>query len=96
MANMNFKNSKLHHSNFLGSCLDGSDFQNADLSNSILTGTYLRHTNLKNAVLVGANIAQCMISESSLKYFQPYKATLKHSEKLIIFMEDGTVKYSLD
>ena len=96
LVNMNFKNSKLYHANFLGSCLDGSDFRKADLSNSILIGTDLRHANLKDAILTGANVAQCMISENSLKYFQPYKATLRHIEKLIIFMEDGTIKYSLD
>lgn len=96
LVNMNFKNSKLYHANFLGSRLDGSDFQKADLSNSILIGTDLRHANLKDAILTGANVAQCMISENSLKYFQPYKATLQHIEKLIIFMEDGTIKYSLD
>ncbi len=96
LANMNFKNSKLYHANFLGSRLDGGDFQKADLSNSILIGTDLRHANLKDAILTGANVAQCMISENSLKYFQPYKATLRHIEKLIIFMEDGTIKYSLD
>ena len=96
LANMNFKNSKLYHANFLGSRLDGGDFQKADLSNSILIGTDLRNANLKDTILTGANVAQCMISENSLKYFQPYKATLRHIEKLIIFMEDGTIKYSLD
>ena len=96
MSNMNFKNSKLRHANFLGSCLDNSDFQKADLSNSILIGTDLRHANLKDAILTGANVAQCMISENSLKYFQPYKATLRHIDKLIVFMLDGTIKYSLD
>lgn len=96
LANMNFRNSKLHHANFIGSRLDGSNFQKADLSNSILIGTDLRHANLKDSILTGANIAQCMISENSLKYFQPYKNTLRHIEKMIIFMEDGTIKCSLD
>ena len=74
---MNFKNSKLYHANFLGSRLDGGDFQKADLSNSILIGTDLRNANLKDTILTGANVAQCMISENSLKYFQPYKATFR-------------------
>lgn len=96
LANMNFKNSRLYHANFLGSRLDGSDFQKADLSNSILIGADLRYANLKDAILTGTNVAQCMISENSLKYFQPYKNTLRHIEKLIVFMEDGTIKYLVD
>lgn len=96
LTNMNFKNSRLIHTNFLGSCLDGSNFQQADLSYSNLVTTDLRHVNLKDAILTGANVGNCMISENSLKYFSPYKDTLRHVEKLIVFMDDGTIKYYFD
>lgn len=96
LSNMNFKNSKLHHANFLMSCLDGSNLNNADLSNCNLVGADLRHANLKDAVLIGANVAGCMITEESLMYLTPYKNTLRHVEKLIVFMNDGKIKYSLN
>lgn len=93
---MNFRNSKLYHTNFLGSSFAGSDFQKADLSYSNLVAADLRRVNLKGAILTGANVGNCMISEDSLKYIQPYKDTLLHVEKLIVFMNDGTIKHFLD
>lgn len=96
MTNMNFRESKLCHTNFLGSCFAGSDFQKADLSYSNLVATDLRCVNLKEAILTGANVGNCMISEDSLKYFLPYKDTLLHVEKLIVFMNDGTIKHFFD
>ena len=96
LTNMNFRNSKLYHTNFLGSSFAGSDFQKADLSYSNLVAADLRRVNLKGAILTGANVGNCMISEDSLKYIQPYKDTLLHAEKLIVFMNDGTIKHFLD
>lgn len=96
LINMNFKNSILNHTNFFGSCMDGSNFQQADLSYSNLVASDLRRVNLEDAILMGANVGNCMISENNLKYFLPYKDTLRHVEKLIIFMDDGTIKYFFD
>lgn len=96
LINMNFRNSKFYHTNFLGSNFGGSDFQKADLSYSNLVDADLRRVNLKGAILTGANVGNCMISEDSLKYIQPYKDTLLHAEKLIVFMNDGTIKHFLD
>lgn len=96
LTNMNFKHSKLCHTNFLGSCMEGSNFQQADLSYSNLVAADLRHAYLENAVLTGANVSNCMIAEDSLKYFLPYRDTLRHANKLIIFMNDGTIKHFFD
>lgn len=93
LMNMNFGNSFLKHTNFERSCLDSSDFQRADLSYANLSGTDLRNANLKEAIFKGANVKNCMISESGLKYLLPYIDTLQYSDKLIIFMEDGTITY---
>ena len=93
LINMNFKSSRLQHTNFLGSCMGGSNFQQADLSYSNLVSADLRHANLKDAILTGANVGGCMISENSLKYFLPYEDTLRHAKKLIVFMDDGDIKY---
>ena len=93
LININFKKSKLNHINFLGSHMDGSDFQQADLSYSNLDASDLRCANLRDIILTGANVGNCMISEDSLKYFLPYKDTLLHIDKLIVFMNDGTIKY---
>lgn len=76
--------------------MDGSNFQQADLSYSYLVAADFRHANLKDAILTGANVSNCMISEDSLKYFLPYKDTLRNAKKLIVFMNDGTIKYNLD
>lgn len=96
LINMNFKHSKLYHANFLGCCMEGSNFQQADLSDSNLVAADLRHANLKNAILTGTNVANCMISEDSLEYFLPYRDTLRHAKKLIVFMNDGTTKHFID
>lgn len=93
LTNINFKNSKLNHANFLKSCLDCSNLSKTDLSNSNLVEADLRHANLNDVILTGANVAGCMISEDSLMYFIPYISTLRHVEKLIIFMNDGTIKH---
>lgn len=92
LANMNFRNSKLCHGNFMGSCLDGSNFQQADLSHCIFVATDLRHANLRDTNLTSANVSNCMISEDSFKYFIPFKDTLRNAEKMIVFMNDGTIK----
>ena len=96
LIDMNFKNSILQHTNFLGSHLGGSNFQQADLSYSNLVAADLRYANLKDAILTGANVGNCIISEDSMKYFLPYKDTLRNVKKMIVFMNDGTIKYSLD
>lgn len=96
MINMNFKNSRLYRTNFWGSRMDGSNFQLADLSYSNLVAADLRCANLKDANLTGANVGNCMISENSLKYFLPYKDSLRNVEKLIVFMDDGSIKYYSD
>lgn len=96
LTNVNFRKSMLHHTNFLGSSMDGSNFQQADLSFSNFVATDLRHVNLKDAILTGANVGNCMISEDSLKYFLPYKDSLRNIKKLIVFMNDGTIKYFFD
>lgn len=92
LANMNFRNSKLCHGNFMGSCLDGSNFQQADLSYCNFVATDLRHANLRDTNLTSANVSNCMISEDSFKYFIPFKDTLRNAEKMIVFMNDGTIK----
>lgn len=92
LANMNFRNSKLCHGNFMGSCLDGSNFQQADLSYCNFVATDLRHANLRDTNLTGANVSNCMISEDSFKYFILFKDTLRNAEKMIVFMNDGTIK----
>lgn len=89
---MNFKKSILCHTNFLGSCFEGSNLEQANLSYCKLCAADLRHANLKDAILDGANVSGCMISENSIKYILPYKDTLRNIEKLIIFMDDGTIK----
>ena len=76
--------------------MDGSNFQQADLSFSNFVATDLRHVNLKDVILTGANVGNCMISEDSLKYFLPYKDSLRNIKKLIVFMNDGTIKYFFD
>ncbi len=96
LTNINFRKSMLHHTNFLGSSMDGSNFQQADLSFSNFVATDLRHVNLKDVILTGANVGNCMISEDSLKYFLPYKDSLRNIKKLIVFMNDGTIKYFFD
>lgn len=96
LVNMNFKHSKLCHVSFLGCCMEGSNFQQADLSRSSLVAADLRHVYLKDAVLTGANVGNCMISEDSLKSFTSYRESLRNAEKLIIFMNDGTIKYFID
>lgn len=95
LTNMNFKKTILHHTNFLGSCLDGSNFQQADLSFSNFVSTDLRHVNLKGANLTGVNVGNCMITEDSIKYFLPYKDSLRNIKKLIVFMDDGTIQHFL-
>lgn len=92
LSNMNFRNAKLCHVNFVGSCLDGSNFQQADLSYCNLVAADLRHTNLKDINLTGANVSNCMISEDSIKYVIPYKDTLRYADKMIVFLNDGTIK----
>lgn len=91
LININFKKTKLCHANLLGSCLEGSNLEQADLSYCNLVATDLRHANLRNAILTGAKVSQCMISENSLCYFLPYKDTIQHLDKLIVFMNDGTI-----
>lgn len=96
LVNMNFKHSKLYHVNFLGCCMGGSNFQQADLSYSNLVAADFRYAYLKDAVLTGANVGYCMISEDNLKNFLPYRNTLQNVEKLIVFMNDGTIKYFIE
>ena len=76
----------------MGSCLDGSNFQQADLSYCNFVATDLRHANLRDTNLTGANVSNCMISEDSFKYFILFKDTLRNAEKMIVFINDGTIK----
>lgn len=91
LININFKKTKLCYANLLGSCLEGSNLEQSDLSYCNLVATDLRHSNLRDVVLTGAKVSHCMISEDSLQYFLPYKDTIPHLDKLIVFMNDGSI-----
>lgn len=92
LININFKEANLQHVNFLGSCLNYSNFEDADMSYCILISTNMRYANMRNVKLLGANVSYCIVSEESMKYILPYRDTLKGLRNLIIFMENGEIR----
>lgn len=92
LININFKEANLQHVNFLGSCLNYSNFEDADMSYCILISTNMRYANMRNVKLLGANVSYCIVSEENMKYILPFRDTLKGLHNLLIFMENGEIK----
>lgn len=92
LININFREANLQHVNFLGSCLNYSNFEDADMSKCILISSNMRYANMRNVKLSGANMSYCIVSEESMKYILPYRDTLKGLHNLVIFMENGEIR----